>query len=42
MSAAPDPALLSAALVFAGAAIAGSAVAVRGEPDGQPCGISVP
>ena len=42
MSADPDPALLAAALVFAGAAIAGSAVAIRDELPGQPCGISVP
>ena len=31
MSADPDPALLAAALVFAGAAIAGSAAAIRDE-----------
>jgi len=42
MSADPDPALLAAALVFAGAAIAGSVVAIRDEIPGQPCGISVP
>ena len=42
MSADPDPALLAAALVFAGAAIAGSAVAIRDGLPGQPCGISVP
>ena len=42
MSADPDPALLAAALVFAGAAIAGSAVAIRDELPGQPGGISVP
>ena len=38
MSADPDPALLAAALVFAGAAIAGSAVAIR---DGLPGGPAV-
>jgi hypothetical protein len=42
MSADPDPALLTAALVFAGAAITGSAVAIRDEHPGRPCGISVP
>ena len=42
MSADPDPALPAAALVFAGAAIAGSVVAIRDELPGQPRGISVP
>ena len=42
MSADPDPALLAAALVFAGAAIAGSAVAIRDELPGQPCAVSIP
>ena len=42
MSADPDPALLAAALAFAGAAIAGSAVAIRDELPGRPCGVSVP
>src|SRR5689334_24891054 len=42
MSADPDPALLAAALAFAGAAIAGSAVAIRDELPGRPGGISVP
>jgi hypothetical protein len=42
MSADPDRVLLAASVAFAGAAIAGSAVAVRGQLPGQPCGISVP
>ena len=42
MSADPDPTLLAAALMFAGAAIVGSAVAIRDEIPGEPCGISVP
>jgi len=42
MSADPDRALLAAALAFAGAAVAGSAVAIREDLPGQPCGISVP
>jgi len=43
MSADPDRALLLAAsLAFAGAAVVGSAVAIRDELPGQPCGISVP
>lgn len=42
MSADPDRALLAASLAFAGAAVAGSAVAIRDELPGQPCGISIP
>jgi hypothetical protein len=42
MSADPDRVLLAASVAFAGAAIAGSAVAVRGQLPGQPCSISVP
>jgi hypothetical protein len=42
MSADPDRVLLDASVAFAGAAIAGSAVAVREQLPGQPCGISVP
>jgi hypothetical protein len=42
MSADPDRALLAASLAFAAAAVAGSAVAIRDELPGQPCGISVP
>ena len=42
MSADPDRALLAASLAFAGAAVVGSAVAIRDELPGQPCGISVP
>jgi hypothetical protein len=42
MSADPDRALLAASLTFAGAAVVGSAVAIRDELPGQPCGISVP
>jgi hypothetical protein len=42
MSADQDPALLTAARVLASAAVAGSAVAIRDELPGQPCGISVP
>jgi hypothetical protein len=42
MSADPDRVLLAASVAFAGAAIAGSAAAVRGQLPGQPCGISVP
>ena len=42
MSADPDPALLAAALGFAGAAIAGRAVAIRDGLPRRPCGISVP
>ena len=42
MSADPDRALLTAALAFAGATAAGSAVAIRADVPGQPCGISVP
>lgn len=42
MSADPDRALLAASLAFAGAAVVGSAVAIRDELPGQPCGISIP
>lgn len=42
MSADPDRTLLAASLAFAGAAVVGSAVAIRDELPGQPCGISVP
>jgi hypothetical protein len=42
MSADPDRALLAASLAFAGAAVVGSAVAIREELPGQPCGIGVP
>lgn len=42
MSADPDRSLLAASLAFAGAAVVGSAVAIRDELPGQPCGISVP
>ena len=38
----PDLALLAASLAFAGAAVVGSAVAIREQLPGQPCGISVP
>jgi hypothetical protein len=34
--------LLAASLAFAGAAVVGSAVAIREQLPGQPCGISVP
>ena len=42
MSADPDPALLATSLAFAGAAVLGSAVAIREDLPGQPCGISIP
>ena len=42
MSADPDRALLAASLAFAGAAVLGSAVAIREDLPGQPCGISIP
>ena len=42
MSADPDRVLLAASLAFAGAAVVGSAVAIREQLPGQPCGISVP
>ena len=42
MSADPDRALLATSLAFAGAAVLGSAVAIREDLPGQPCGISVP
>jgi hypothetical protein len=42
MSADPDRALLATSLVFAGAAVVGSAVAIREDLPGQPCGVSVP
>jgi hypothetical protein len=42
MSADPDRALLATSLAFAGAAVVGSAVAIREDLPGQPCGISVP
>jgi hypothetical protein len=42
MSADPDRVLLGASLAFAGAAVAGSVVAVRERLPGEPCGISVP
>ena len=42
MSADPDRSLLAASLAFAGAAVAGSVVAVRDQLPGEPCGISVP
>jgi hypothetical protein len=42
MSADPDLALVAASIAFAGAAVAGSAVAIREQLAGQPCGISVP
>ena len=42
MSADPDRVLLAASVAFAGAAIAGSAVAIRRQLPGQPSGISVP
>jgi hypothetical protein len=37
----PDRALLSASLAFAGAAVLGSAVAIRDELPGQPLGVGV-
>ena len=42
MRANPDRALLSASLAFAGAAVLGSAVAIRDQLPGQPLGVSVP
>jgi hypothetical protein len=42
MSADPDRALLATSIAFAGAAVVGSAVAIREQLPGQPCGISVP
>jgi hypothetical protein len=42
MSADPDRALLATSLAFAGAAVVGSAVAIREDLPGQPCGIRVP
>ena len=42
MSADPDRALLATSLAFAGAAVLGSAVAIREDLPGQPCGINVP
>ena len=42
MSADPDRALLATSLAFAGAAVVSSAVAIREDLPGQPCGISVP
>jgi hypothetical protein len=42
MSADPDRALLATSLAFAGAAVLGSAVAIREDLPGQPCGISIP
>ena len=42
MSADPDRALLATSLAFAGAAVVGSAVAIREDLPGRPCGISVP
>jgi drug/metabolite transporter (DMT)-like permease len=38
----PDRALLSASLAFAGAAVLGSAVAIRDQLPGQPLGVRVP
>jgi hypothetical protein len=42
MSADPDRALLATSLASAGAAVLGSAVAIREDLPGQPCGISIP
>jgi hypothetical protein len=42
MSADPDRALLATSLAFAGAAVLGSAVAIREDLPGQPCGIGIP
>jgi len=42
MSADPDRALLATSLAFAGAAVAGTVVAIREQLPGQPCGINVP
>ena len=42
MSADPDRALLATSIAFAGAAVLGSAVAIRENLPGQPCGISIP
>jgi hypothetical protein len=42
MSANPDRALLAASLAFASATVVGSAVAIREQLPGQPCGITVP
>jgi hypothetical protein len=42
MSADPDRALLAAALTFAGAAVTGSAVAIREDLPGRSCGVGVP
>ena len=42
MRAIPDRALLGASLAFAGAAVLGSAVALRDQLPGQPFGVSVP
>jgi hypothetical protein len=42
MSADPDRALLATSLAFAGAAVLGSAVAIRENLPGQPCGIRIP
>src|SRR5262249_11786478 len=41
MSADPDRALLAASLAFAGAAVLGSAVAIREDLPGLPCGVSI-
>jgi drug/metabolite transporter (DMT)-like permease len=38
----PDRALLGASLAFAGAAVLGSAVAIRGQLPGQPFGVAIP
>ena len=38
----PDRALLGASLAFAGAAVLGSAVAIRDQLPGQPFGVSIP
>lgn len=42
MKANPDRALLGASLIFAGAAVLGSVVAIRDQLPGQPLGVSVP
>jgi hypothetical protein len=42
MSADPDRALLATSLAFAAAAVLGSAVEIREDLPGEPCGISVP
>lgn len=42
MRADPDRVLLGASLAFAGAAVLGSAVAIRDQLPGQPLGVSIP